>query len=58
MKEIIGENNLFDIIRMVVHYISSILMVLSMCAVLLIYISLYIIHRSKNYEYILARVKD
>lgn len=56
LKEIVGEKNAMDLVRLIVHFITSALMIITMIAIIGIYVWTYYVHRTKNYEYILARV--
>lgn len=58
MKEIVGEKNAMDLVRVVMHHITTALMVLTMILIIVPYIITYIEHLLKNYNYILARVTD
>lgn len=53
-----GDKNAFDLLWLVVHIISTVLMVILMLALIGVYIWTYYVHRTKSYEYILARVTD
>lgn len=58
MKEIIGEKSCMDLVRLVLHHVTSILMLLTMFIIIITYLVNYIVNVEKNYNYILARVTE
>ena len=58
MKEIIGDKNAFDLVRLIVHYVSTVLMAILMLATIGVYIYAFYVHWTKNFEYVLARVTE
>jgi len=56
MKEIIGDKNVMDLAWLIIHHVTSILMIITILIIFGLYAWIYVEHRLKNYNYILARV--
>ena len=58
MKEIIGEKNAFDLFRLILHHVTTVLMIISIFLIIVPYVWTYIDHWFLQYNYILAWVTE
>lgn len=58
MKEIIGEKNAFDLLWLILHHVTTVLMIISIFLIIVPYVWTYIDHWFLQYNYILARVTE